>query len=371
MTEHSTRRKFIGSVAAGLATTHVGKAFLVGEPSASADRTHLSGQGRRIGAVAYAFQYSIGLFSYRDRPGGRMSALQFVEATRDCGGDVAHLFYPMITALDDDELKQLRTRAEELGVVLEVHGGSGLNPRYEAVLKPAAALGITVLGCSFGMLMRPGKIATLDAWDTHMDRCQARLKELARTIEPLGMTIGVENHLDFTTEELLDLVKNTNSSRVGVLFDVGNSVGTLDDPSESADLLGPHVVATHYKDFAIEETDRGFRFTMVPLGSGSLRLREITDRLTKHLRPEVNFPIEMMNGQHFDVNWLDDGFWTPYRNKQPQQIAATLRHIRSHPFDPKESIPVEEFDKLSHEDHLALESDRMRSCIKYLRNLVT
>ena len=43
--------------------------------------------------------------------------------------------------------------------------------------------------------------------------------------------------------------------------------------------LGPLVVALHYKDFAIEETPLGFRFTMVPLGAGSLNLPEITRRL--------------------------------------------------------------------------------------------
>jgi len=51
----------------------------------------------------------------------------------------------------------------------------------------------------------------------------------------------------------------------GVTFDVGNPLGTLDDPCEAADILGPYTVATHYKDFAAEEIARGSRLTMVPL----------------------------------------------------------------------------------------------------------
>src|SRR5690606_23638777 len=144
---------------------------------------------------------------------------------------------------------------------------------------------IKVVGCSFGMMMRPKKIATLDAWDQHLDRCQQRLVELAATAKQLGITIGVENHLDFTTEELRDLIATTNSPHVRMIFDVGNSIGSLDDLTESADMLGPHIVATHFKDFAVVENATGFQVTMVPLGAGSLRLDEITALLVEHASP--------------------------------------------------------------------------------------
>lgn len=364
MTTHLTRRQFIASASA-IATGIAGKPIF-----AQTDLQDSGGSSRRVGAVAYGFYYAIGLFRYKDRPGERMKALEFVEATRKCGGDVAQLYHSMITSLNKNELKELRNRAEELDVALEVHGGSALLPRFEEVFQSAVALGIKVVGCSFGMLMRPDKIESLEGWDAHTLRCQSRLAELARAAKPLGLTIGVENHLDFTVEELWDLVTKAKSNHVGVIFDIGNTVGTLDDPTEAAELLGPYVVATHYKDFAIEETNLGFRFTMVPLGSGSLRIQDITKTLLKHIRPDVNFSIEMMNGQHFDVNWLEKRFWTAYRNKAPRQVAATLRHIRSKPFDPIECIRVEEYDKLSYEDHVALELDRMKRCVAYLCDII-
>jgi sugar phosphate isomerase/epimerase len=365
MTSTLSRRQFIASTTAALAAAEAGTSLLASDPSPSA-----GGRTRRIGAVAYAYQYSIGLFSYKDRPGDRMDAVKFVEATRDAGGDVAQLFFSMITSLSDAELKRLRDRAAELDVALEVHGGSALAPRFEAVLRPAAALGIKVVGCSFGMMLRPRKIATLAAWDEHVRHCQSRLAELALAAEPLGITIGVENHLDFTTEELRDLIVAADSPQVGVIFDVGNTIGTLDDPTEAADILGPHVVATHYKDFAVVENANGFQLTMVPLGAGSLRLDEITARLLKHVGPDVNFSIEMMNGQQLQVDWLEDRFWTPFRNKTPQQIAATLRHIRSQEIDRARFIPQTEVDKLSHEKHLQFEADRIKQCIAYLKEQV-
>ena len=53
-------------------------------------------------------------------------------------------------------------------------------------MQRAAALGSKVVGCSFGMLMRPDKIATLEAWDEHTKQCEARLRELAPLAKSLG-----------------------------------------------------------------------------------------------------------------------------------------------------------------------------------------
>ena len=173
----------------------------------------------RIGAVSYSFQYSIGLFSYRDRPGEPLDAAGFVRKTREAGGEVAQLFHSMTDPLDEDELARLRRTADELDVMLEVHGGGAQRADFDRTMHQAAALGAKVVGCSFGMMMRPDKIATLEAWDEHLSQCRARLRELRDVARSLGLIIGVENHLDFTVEELRDLIVELDSPHVGVIFD--------------------------------------------------------------------------------------------------------------------------------------------------------
>ena len=177
-----------------------------------------------MGAVAYSYQYSIGLFAYKDRPEERFDALKFVEQPIRPGGEVAQLYYTQIRDLDEGGLKRLRQRAEELDVLLEVHGGVALGKwsKFEDTMQRASTLGSKVIGCSFGFLMRPERINTLDAWDAHTKQCEARLREPAPLAKSLGLTIAVEDHLDFTVEELRDLIKSVNSPNVGVLFDVGN-----------------------------------------------------------------------------------------------------------------------------------------------------
>ena len=151
---NSSRRSFLGTSVGTLAGAGLMAASAA--PSAEAGERPVATEGRRarnrVGAVAYSYQYSIGLFSYNDRPGERFDAVKFVEATAEAGGEVAQLYYTQIRDLDKDGLKRLRQRAEALDVLLEVHGGVALGKwsKFEDTMQRAAALGSKVIGCSFG-----------------------------------------------------------------------------------------------------------------------------------------------------------------------------------------------------------------------------
>jgi len=74
------------------------------------------------------------------------------------------------------------------------------------------------------------------------------------SIEVTGTPISpLKKENDEITTTRRSFITTSAGALVGVIFDVGNTVGTLDDPTEATDVLGPYTVATHYKDFAIEE----------------------------------------------------------------------------------------------------------------------
>jgi sugar phosphate isomerase/epimerase len=354
----SSRREFLLRNAAAAALPAVG---LPGAALA------VNKTGRRVGAITYSLQYSSATMKYKTRTGNKLDIFGCVEKVRELGGDSLQIFFPMIENMDQGQLKQLRSKAADLDVQLEINGGSALNKNFEKAFEVGSVLGVKMVGSSFGMLMRPDKINTLADWDKHLETCEARTAELGRAAKPFGINYGVENHLDFTMDELHGIMRRVNMANVGVVFDYGNSIGTLDDPLEAAEVLGPYAVATHCKDFAVEENSRGFRFTMVPFGSGSLHFKEITARLLKHLRPEAVFSVEMMTDQNFEVPWILDRFWTAYHTKDARQMAATLRHIRTKAIDPDHCISQDEVDALPHQKHVELEQNNLKFCIAYLR----
>ena len=84
----------------------------------------------------------------------------------------------------------------------------------------------------------------------------------------------------------------------------------------------------------------------------------------------MGMSIEMMNGQHFEVNWLQNCFWSAYRDKTARQLAATLRHIRGKAINIDEFKLVEEVDEMPHAAHMKFEQERMTHCITYLKGLL-
>ncbi|MBT7843413.1 MAG: TIM barrel protein [Lentisphaerae bacterium] len=192
----------------------------------------------RVGIVSYSFEYSLGIFGYQDRPGDRFDVLTLLDKIREAGGDTAQLPDFMFRSLSDEELKDVQRRAADLDVALELLGGVAWNQGIEAAMHRARAIGSSVVGCTFGILTRPNTISTLSDWDDYLARCRARYAELLETAAALDLKLGIENHLDFTVEELRDIVRDADSPHAGILFDIGNTLGTLDCPTEAADLLG-------------------------------------------------------------------------------------------------------------------------------------
>lgn len=320
-----------------------------------------------IGCVAYSFNYAIGVLKpYQNRTGERWDAFRFIDETKQAGGEVAQMFVNMLTKIDDATLARLRRHADERDMRIEVHGGNPFNPTFERAMRQAPLLGARTVMGTLGMFVRPDKTKTLAEWDAFHAQCRERLRRLAIPARELGITLAVANHFDFTTRELRTLMEEVDSPHVGVMFDSGNSLGTLDDPLEAAEILGPFVKTTHIKDYVIRETPRGFSLRMMPLGTGSLRLAEILRALDRHA-PTVDFIVQMYNDAETEVPWLDDGFFAAYRGKSAAEIAATLRHIRAKPHDPSAFRSSEFVRDLPHEEHLAFERERLRKCFDYLR----
>src|SRR5260370_23252543 len=83
--------------------------------------------------------------------------------------------------------------------------------------------------------------------------------------------MAVENHIDFTADEMLLLLTEVNSPWLGINFDTGNFLRLLDDPIKAMAKLAPHVYATHIKDLKPQKgvaADEWYFFSCTPVGEG-------------------------------------------------------------------------------------------------------
>jgi sugar phosphate isomerase/epimerase len=73
-------------------------------------------------------------------------------------------------------------------------------------------------------------------------------KKAVKVAKDNGVKLAVENHIDFTSDEILQLITEVDSENFGLNFDTGNFLRLLDDPIAGMEKLAPYVLATHVKD---------------------------------------------------------------------------------------------------------------------------
>ena len=81
-----------------------------------------------------------------------------------------------------------------------------------------------------------------------IEKISAILKETIKRAEDAGVKLAIENHIDFTSDEILEILNEVDSDCLGVNFDSGNTLRVFEDPVEAARKLAKHTFATHIKD---------------------------------------------------------------------------------------------------------------------------
>ena len=221
----------------------------------------------KLGLDSYSYHLAFG--AHPDfTPRRRLTLLAFIERVADLGLDGFQIDPMHLGSRDRGYLDEVRAAAAERELFVE-YGAIGTDPRRLArELAVAARLGSPVLRTFVGC-------------DRHHPRTDLRaeirgavagLRQVRRLAADLGIRIAVENHGDLATDELVEVIDRVASPWVGVCLDVGNPLLTLEDPLVSIRRLAAHAVTTHFKDYAVQQTNYGAKISGVALGEGCIDL---------------------------------------------------------------------------------------------------
>jgi sugar phosphate isomerase/epimerase len=292
--------------------------------------------------------------------------LDYLELCAQTGAGGAQLVFS--TPFDPAEPKQIRKRAEELGMYVEI---TCMMPRtddtteFEALVKGAQEAGAS---CMRSVCLGGRRYETFDSlekWKAFVADSHARLARTARVLDRMKMPMGIENHKDWTAEEMYPLMKEFGGEYLGVCFDFGNNMSLLDDPLEFIQTMAPFVKAAHIKDMAVEEYEDGFYLSEVVLGEGHLPLKQIIDIMVK-ARPQVNFSMDFLTRSPLKITCLTDKYWVTMPERNGIHLAKMLRYVRTH--KPKSPLPW--LEKMSKEEGLALEASNLAKSVVYARDVL-
>lgn len=213
-------------------------------------------------------------------------------------------------------------------------------PEFERDIIAAKEAGVSVVRTVMLGGRRYETFKSLTEWEDFRRRSWQSLTLVEPIMARHKTTLAVENHKDWTLEEMVGLMKRISSEWVGVTLDTGNNISLLDDPEEVVDGLAPYAVTSHFKDMGVQQYKDGFLLSEVPLGSGFLDLKKMVRRLEKEGR-NIQYNLEMITRDPLKVPVLTPQYWITLGDLRGEKLASMLKTVAEH-------SPVKPLPRVSH-----------------------
>jgi sugar phosphate isomerase/epimerase len=349
-----TRREFLSAIAAGAA--------LPVSRQASASRTHM--------CLAYT-SFAVRMLQGRDILKSTAAALPaegLLDLTERFWAGGAQVDLSQLESHDPAYLARVRARAEKAGLWLELSVPSKYLESADAYAQMAGvaqALGVDRIRVALLYGRRYESFTTLAAWTAHDGRWRAQLAAIKPVIERYPVRVGIENHKDFTSRELAELLTSLGSAKIGACVDFGNNISLLEDPLDTVRTLAPFAVTTHLKDMAVRQSPDGFELSEVPLGEGIVPLAEAI-KLVKAARPDARLALEMITRDPLSVPYRTDKYWIAVNRPSPEALARFEGDVLGKAW----KDPLPHISQLTKPQQVEAEDENVRRSVKYAKDVL-
>ncbi len=209
-----------------------------------------------IGLGTYAF-----FWQHSDRVERPMSLIGAFEATRELGVGLFQICdYAPLETMSDRDLRNAAAAARQLELTIQL-GTKGIDgARLARFLELSEVFDVRLVrSMVLGPDSRPAPLEALEL-----------LRDALPDYESAGVTLALETYERVATADLLALVRQADSDRLGICLDPANVVARLEHPRACVDSVADEVVNVHVKDFAFARQDGwvGFTFSGAPMGTG-------------------------------------------------------------------------------------------------------
>ena len=169
-----------------------------------------------------------------------------------------------------------------------------------------------------------------NAWGPKWFEINAAIREGLAKYAPMaagqGVVLAIENHQDFTSQELIDFC-HAYGPAVGICFDTGNTFPVGEAPLDFARRIAPLVRHVHLKDYRVQFTDEGYRLVRCAIGDGAVPFKAIAGILAQH-HGALTAVLEPGALEARHIRFLNPDWWRGYAPSSAQSFAAALAAAR-------------------------------------------
>jgi 3-oxoisoapionate decarboxylase len=234
----------------------------------------------------------------------------------------------------------------------------GDTARFEGALREAREAGARCVRVVCLSGRRYETFRSLGQWNDFAAESRRRIALALPLAERARVPLALENHKDWTLDELTALLREFDSEYLGVCLDTGNNLALLDDSPAFVNALASYAVSTHIKDMALSASDDGFLLSEVPLGTGQLDIPCIAARI-RESRPNTPFTLEMITRDPLRIPCLTSHYWATIQHCRARKLAAILDLARDN------RTPLPRLDGLPEPTRLAREEENVKACLDW------
>jgi sugar phosphate isomerase/epimerase len=250
----------------------------------------------------------------------------FIELALSAGAKCVELDGRWLTPLSNQELSETGERLRAAGVAVICSDWLTHVPG-ETLARPiecAIAVGARLLRLHLTPVVEGGRARLGDRWDALVAHGTTTLSAAARVAVDAGLELAVENHQDFTSEELITIADSTPG--VGIVLDTGNPFAVGEDPLAFVRRAGDRIRHVHLKDYVAQFTPEGYRLVRCAVGDGCVPFEEMMALVD----PGVTASIEIgaLDARH--IRLFEPSWWTGYRARPASELAAAIGRLQRH-----------------------------------------
>ena len=197
-------------------------------------------------------------------------------------------------------------------------------PQWRRTLEDASFLEAKVVRTLLSGALCGLRDSVPGGWQSHVDLCIHKLKEILPIAQDLGICIAVENHQDATTEDLLMIHEKLNfHPNFGVALDTGNPLSVGQDPVQAARDLSHLIRHLHLKDYTIHFAPEGYRLVRCANGDGVIDFEAIL-QIVRGNGHDLMPGIEIAAQATRTIPILDESWWKSFPSTHANKLIPAL-----------------------------------------------
>jgi len=278
----------------------------------------------KIGIDSYCYHRFFGeVYPHQKKPPKQMTLEDFIKRAHELKVDGVSLESCFIPRFDAAYLSEIKAMLDEYKLDRVFAWGhpdgleGGRNEKAFADMVKSIEYA-RLIGAKVMRVVGASLVFRNDPHAPMLEKLTRMFKEAVKTAQAADVKIADENHIDFTSDEMLALIKAVDSPYFGINFDTGNFMRVLDDPIKGMQKLAKYTFSTHVKDLKPNRqaaVDDWYFFSTTPVGDGLVDNQKLAQLL--HDAGYQGFLAVELDTLHPD-----------YKDDEDKAVAQSVKELR-------------------------------------------